>query len=166
LRLGYHQVRIREEDINKISCRTRYGHYEFVVVPFGLINTPSTLMHLMNGVLRDFLDKFVIVFLDVILIYSKIEEEHEKHLRMTIQLLRENQLYAMLRKCTLYQIKILYLGHIVSEGIVVDPENIEAIKSCPSPKYVSEVRSFMGLSRYYRRFIEGFSKVAHPITSL
>jgi hypothetical protein len=160
-------VRIREEDTNKTTFRTRYGHYEFVVVPFGLTNAPTTFMCLMNGVFRDYLDKFIIVFLDDILIYSKTEEEHEKHLRMVLQVLREHQLYAKLRKCTFYQRKIHYLGHIISEeGIVVDPEKIEAIKSWPVPKNVSEVRSFMGLVGYYRRFIEGFSKVTHPITSL
>jgi hypothetical protein len=154
LRSGYHQVRIKEEDTRKTTFRTRYGHYEFVVVPFGLTNAPTTFMCLMNGVFRDFLDKFVIVFLDDILIYSKTEEEHEKHLRMVLQVLREHQLYAKLSKCTFYQKKIHYLGHIVSEdGIAVDPENIEAIKSWPAPTNISEVRSFMGLVGYYRRFI-------------
>jgi hypothetical protein len=167
LRSGYHQVRIKEEDTSKTTFQTRYGHYEFVVVPFGLTNAPTTFMCLMNGVFRDYLDKFVIVFLDDILIYSKTEEEHEQHLRMVLQVLREHQLYAKLSKCTFYQKQIHYLGHIVSEdGIAVDPEKIEAIKGWPTPKNISEVRSFMGLAGYYRRFIEGFSKIAHPITSL
>jgi hypothetical protein len=115
LRSGYHQVRIREEDTSKKTFQTRYGHYEFVVVPFGLTNAPTTFMCLMNGVFRDYLDKFVIVFLDDILIYSKTEEEHEQHLRMVLQVLREHQLYAKLSKCTFYQKKIHYLGHIVSK---------------------------------------------------
>jgi hypothetical protein len=167
LRSGYHQVRIKEEDINKTSFKMRYGHYEFTMVPFGLSNAPVVFMCLMNGVFRNYLDKFVIVFLDDILIYSKSEEEHEKHLRMVLQVLREHQLYAKLSKCSFYQRKIHYLGHIISEeGIVVDPEKIRAIEGWPVPKNVSEVRSFMGLAGYYRIFIEGFSRIAHPITSL
>jgi hypothetical protein len=122
IRYGYHQMRINEEDISKTTFRTRYGHYEFTMVSFGLSNTPAVFMCLMNGVLRDYLDKFVIVFLDDILVYSKLEEEHEKHLRMVLQVLREHQLYAKLSKCSFYQRQIHYLGHIISEeGIVVDP---------------------------------------------
>jgi hypothetical protein len=122
LRSSYHQVRIREEDIGKTTFRTRYGQYEFVVVPFGLTNAPPPFMSLMNEVFRDFLDKFVIVFLDDILIYSKTEDEHKKHLKMVQQVLRENQLYAKLSKCIFYQKQIHYLDHIVSEdGIPVDP---------------------------------------------
>jgi hypothetical protein len=167
LRSGYHQVRIKEEDINKTTFRTRYGHYEFTVVPFGLSNAPTIFMCLMNGVFREYLDKFVIVFLDDILVYSKSEEEHEKHLRMVLQVLREHKLYAKLSKCIFYQKKIHYLGHIISAaGIEVDPEKIEAIRGWPTPKNVTEVRSFMGLVGYYRRFIKGFSRIASPITSL
>jgi hypothetical protein len=124
-------------------------------------------MCLMNGIFINYLDKFVIVFLDDILIYSKSEEEHEHHLRLVLQVLREHQLYAKLSKCSFYQEQIHYLGHIISEkGIAVDPEKIEAIRGWPTPKNVSEVRSFMGLAGYYRIFIAGFSKIAHPITSL
>jgi hypothetical protein len=123
LRARYHQVRIKDEEINNTTFRTRYVHYEFTVVPFGLTNAPTIFMCLMNGVFRDYLDTFVIVFLDDILVYSKSEEEHEKHLRMVLQVLREHQLYAKLRKCSFYQRQIHYLGHIISEeGIVVDPE--------------------------------------------
>jgi hypothetical protein len=123
LRSGYHQVRIIEEDTRKKIFRTRY-------VPFGLKNIPSTFMCLMNGVLRDFLEKFVIILLDDIIIYLKTKEEHGKHLRMVLQVLREQKLYAKLSKCTFYQNQIHYLGHIVSKyGIAVDLENIEAIKS-------------------------------------
>jgi hypothetical protein len=138
LRSGYHQVRIKEEDTSKITFRTRYGHYEFVVVPFGLTNAPTTFMCLMNEVFRYFLDKFSIVFLDDIFVYSKTKKEHEKHLRMVLQVLREHQLYAKLSKCTFYQKQIHYLGHIVSEeGIAVDPEKIEAIKGWPTPTNIS-----------------------------
>ena len=164
LRFGYHQVRIKDEDIHKTAFRTRYGHYEFVVVPFGLINAPTTFMCLMNSVFSRYLDKFVLVFLDDILIYSKNEEEH---FRLALQLLKEHQLYAKLSKCDFYRDRIQYLGHIISEeSISVDPEKIEAIMNWPAPRNVTDVRSFMGLVGYYRRFIEGFSKVAHAIASL
>jgi hypothetical protein len=166
LRSGYHQVRIKDEDINKTTFRTRYGHYEFTVVSFGLSNAPFVFMCLMNGVFRDYLDKFVIVFLDDILVYSKSEEEHE-HLRLVLQVLRGHQLYAKLSKCSFYQRKIHYLGHIISEeGITVDLEKVEAIREWSVPRNVVEVKSFMGLAGYYRRFIAGFSKISHPITSL
>jgi hypothetical protein len=167
LRSGYHQVRIRDEDINKTAFRTRYGHYYFTVVPFGLSNALVVFMSLMNGLFREYLDKFVIVFLDDILVYSRTEEEHEQHLRMVLQVLREHQLYANLSKCSFYQEWIHYLGHIISkDGIAVDPEKIEAIREWSAPRNVIEVISFMGLVGYYRKFIAGFSKIAHPITSL
>ena len=114
LRFGYHQLRIMDEDIHKTTFRTRYGHYEFVVVPFGLTNAPATFMCLMNSVFSRYLDKFVLVFLDGILIYSNNEEEHEEHLRLTLQLLKEHKLYAKLRKGEFYKDRIQYLGHILS----------------------------------------------------
>jgi hypothetical protein len=163
----YHQVRIKDEDISKTAFRKRYGHYQFTLVPFGLSNTPVVFMCLMNGVFRDYLDKFFIVFLDDILVYSKLEEEHEQHLRMVFQVLREHQLYAKLRKCSFYQRQIHYLGHNISEeGIAVDPEKVEAIRKWSAPRNVVEFRSFMGIAGYYIRFITGFSNIAHPITSL
>jgi hypothetical protein len=167
LRSGYHQVRIKDEDIKKTVFRTRYGHYEFTVVPFGLSNAPVVFMCPMNGVFREYIDKFVIVFLDDILVYSKSEEEHEHHLKMVLQVLRENQLYAKLSKCSFYQKQIHYLGHFISkDGIVMDPEKIGSIIEWSVLKNVTEFRSFMGLSGHYRRFIAGFSRIAHPITSL
>jgi hypothetical protein len=129
LRLGYHQVRIKEEDIHKTTIRTRYGNYEFVVVPFGLTNAPVVFMCLMDGIFINYLDKFVIVFLEDILIYSKSEEECEHHLRLVLQVMREHKLYSKLSKCSFYQKKIHYLGHIISEkGITIDLEKIEAIR--------------------------------------
>jgi hypothetical protein len=129
LRSRYHQVRIKEKYINKTTFRTRYGHYEFTVVPFGLSNAQVVFMFLMNGVFREYLEKFFIVFLDEILIYSKSEEGHEHHLRMVFQVLREHDLYAKLSKCSFYHKKINYLGHIILvDGISVDPEKIEAIR--------------------------------------
>jgi hypothetical protein len=154
LRSGYHQVIIKDEDISKTAFRTRYGHYKFTVVSFGLSNAPVVFMCLMNGVFRDYLDKFVIVFLDDILVYSKSEEEHEQHLTLVLQVLRGHQLYAKLSKCSFYQRQIHYLGHIISEeGIVVDLEKVEAIREWSAPRNVVEFRSFMGLSGYYKRFI-------------
>jgi hypothetical protein len=150
LRLGYHQVRINEEYISKISFRTRYGHYEFTIVPFGLSNSLAIFMCLMNGVFKEYLDKFFIVFLDDIFIYSKSKEKHEKHLRMVLQFLRENKLNAKISKCIFCQKKIHYLGHIISiEGITMDLEKIEVIRGRTVPKNVIEVISFMGLVGYY-----------------
>ena len=144
---GYHQVRIKDEDIHKTSFRTWYGHYEFVVVPFGLTNAPATFMCLMNNVFSRYLDKFVLIFLDGILSYFKNGEEHEEHLRLTLQLLREHKLYAKLSKCDFYKKRIHYLGHIISdEGIYVDPKKIEAIMNWPTPRNVTNVRYFMGLA--------------------
>jgi hypothetical protein len=150
LRSRYHQVRIKEEDIHKTTFSSQYGHYEFLVVRFGLTNEPTVFMCLMNGIFINYLDKFFIVFLDDILIYSKSEEEHEHHLRLVLQVLREHQLYAKLSKCYLYQKQIHYLGHIISEqGIAVYLKNIEAIRGWSTPINVSEVVSFkmMGGSR-------------------
>jgi hypothetical protein len=138
-----------------------------MVVPFGISNAPAVFMCLMNGVFGEYLDKFVIVFLDDIFVYSKSKEEHEQHLKMVLQVLREHGLYAKLSKCIFYLKKIHYLRHIISAARTeVYPEKIEAIRGWPTPNNVTEVRSFMGLVDYYRRFIKGFSKIASPITSL
>ena len=150
LRSGYHQLRISESDISKTAFRTRFWHYEFIVVPFGLTNAPAVFMNLMNSVLRKYLDKFVQVFLDDILIYSKNEKEHEEHLRIVLSCLREHKLYGKLSKCAFFQKEIHYLGHIISdEGISVDPEKVNTIREWPIPKNAHEVRSFMGLASYY-----------------
>eukprot|EP00253_Pinus_taeda_P012179 PITA_12179 len=167
LRSGYHQIRIKDEDIAKTAFRTRYGHYEFVVLPFGLTNAPATFMCLMNSIFHPYLDRFVLIFIDDILIYSRTIEEHHEHLRMVLQTLREHQLYEKFSKCDFFKEEIQYLGHVITkDGIAVDPEKIKAIMDWPVPKDVADVRSFMGLAEYYRRFVEGFSKVAFPITSL
>jgi hypothetical protein len=128
---------------------------------------PAVFMSLMNGVFRKYLDCFIQVFLDDILIYSKNEREHEEHLRAVFSCLRENKLYGKLSKCSFFQKEIHYLGHIISsKGIFVDLEKVKAIMEWPVPKNAHEVRSFMGLEDYYRRFMEGFSKIAKPITTL
>jgi hypothetical protein len=145
----------------------RYGHYEFVVIPFGLTNTPTTFMCLMNNIFSEYLDKFVLVFIDDILVYSKIEEEHEEHVRIVLQTLRKHKLSCKFDRCDFYQKKIQYLGHVISEeGIAVDPEKIRSIMEWPIPKDVADIWSFMGITGYYHRFIEGFSKISYPITSL
>jgi hypothetical protein len=167
LRYGYHQVQIKDEDIHKTTFRTRYGHYEFVLVPFGLTNAPTSFMCLMNNVFINFLDRFVLVFIDDILIYSKNREEHEEHRKMVLQVLREHQIYVKLNKCDFFKKQVHYLGHVISEeGVEVDHENIKAMMDWPTPKDVSDIRSFMGLVGYYRRFIKRFSKIGCPITSL
>ncbi|GJX37487.1 putative reverse transcriptase domain-containing protein [Tanacetum coccineum] len=167
LRSGYHQLRVRDEDIPKTAFRTRYGHYEFQVMPFGLTNAPAVFMDLMNRVCRPYLDKFVIVFIDDILIYSKTKEEHDVHLRLILELLKKEELYAKFSKCDFWLSKVQFLGHVIdSEGIHVDPAKIESIKDWESPKTPTEIRQFLGLAGYYRRFIEGFSKIAKPMTKL
>ncbi|GJS90880.1 putative reverse transcriptase domain-containing protein [Tanacetum coccineum] len=167
LRSGYHQLRVREEDIPKTAFRTRYGHYEFQVMPFGLTNAPAVFMDLMNRVCKPYLDKFMIVFIDDILIYSKNKQEHEEHLKLILELLKKEELYAKFSKCEFWIPKVQFLGHVIdSEGIHVDPAKIESIKDWASPKSPTEIRQFLGLAGYYRRFIEGFSKIAKPMTKL
>ncbi|KAL0534735.1 hypothetical protein IC582_029028 [Cucumis melo] len=167
LRSGYHQLRIRDGDIPKTAFRSRYGHYKFVVMPFGLTNAPAVFMDLMNRVFKDFLDSFVIVFIDDILIYSKTEAEHEEHLHQVLETLRANKLYAKFSKCEFWLRKVTFLGHVVSsEGVSVDPAKIEAVTNWPRPSTISEIRSFLGLAGYYRRFVEDFSRIASPLTQL
>ncbi|GJV80277.1 putative reverse transcriptase domain-containing protein [Tanacetum coccineum] len=167
LRSGYHQLRVREEDIPKTAFRTRYGHYEFQVMPFGLTNAPAVFMDLMNRVCKPYLDKFVIVFIDDILIYSKNKQEHAEHLKLILELLKKEQLYAKFSKCEFWIPKVQFLGHVIdSQGIHVDPAKIESVKDWASPKSAMEIRQFLGLAGYYQRFIEGFLKIAKPMTKL
>ncbi|KAM6556128.1 hypothetical protein CsatB_003147 [Cannabis sativa] len=147
LRSGYHQLRIKNEDIPKTAFRTRYGHYEFMVMSFGLTNAPAAFMDLMNRVFKEYLDQFVIVFIDDILIYSKTEEEHEEHLRLTLQRQREHQLYAKYKKCEFWLSEVAFLGHIITNGgIKVDPAKVAAVKEWPRPKTASE--STIGVAPY------------------
>ncbi|KAI3523729.1 hypothetical protein L1887_02080 [Cichorium endivia] len=167
LRSGYHQLRVHEGDIPKTAFRTRYGHYEFLVMPFGLTNAPAVFMDLMNRVCRPYLDKFVIVFIDDILIYSRSKEDHERHLSQILGLLKEEKLYAKLSKCEFWIREVRFLGHVIGEkGIHVDPAKVEAIKKWEAPKTPTEIRQFLGLAGYYRRFIENFSKISQPLTAL
>ncbi|GJY00215.1 putative reverse transcriptase domain-containing protein [Tanacetum coccineum] len=167
IRSGYHQLRVREEDIPKTAFRTRYGRYEFVVMPFGLTNAPAIFMDLMNRVCRPMLDKSVIVFIDDILVYSKSKEEHEVHLREVLETLRREKLYANFSKCKFWLQEVQFLGHVINfEGLKVDPAKIEAVMNWQDPKNVGEIRSFLGLVGYYRRFIQDFSKISSSLTKL
>jgi hypothetical protein len=155
LRSGYHQMKIRECDIPKTAFVTRYGQYEFTVVSFRLTNAPAYFMNMMNKVFMEELDKFIIVFIDDILIYSETAKEHAEHLRIVLERLRQNQLYAKFSKCEFWLEKVTFLGHVfTADGVAVDPEKIEVVSEWQQPK------------SYYRRFIENFSKISKPMTEL
>nr|GEU41249.1 putative reverse transcriptase domain-containing protein [Tanacetum cinerariifolium] len=163
----YHQLRVREEDIPKTAFRTRYGHYEFQVMPFGLTNAPAVFMDLMNRVCKPYLDKFVIVFIDDIIIYSKNKEEHEEHLKLILELLKKEELYVKFSKCEFWIPKVQFLRHVIDrKGIHMDPAKIGSIKDWASPKTLTKIRQFLRLAGYYHRFIEGFSKIAKSMTKL
>ena len=167
LRSGYHRLRVQEGDVPKTSFRTRYGHYEFRVMPFGLTNAPATFMDLINRVFQSYLDRFIIDFIDDILVYSSSPKERSEHLRIVLQTLREQQLYAKLSKFQFWLNRVAFLGHVISaEGVSVDPQKIEAVVSWKPLKNVSEVSSFLGLAGYYRKFVEGFSWTTATLTKL
>jgi len=165
LRSGYYQLRVQEQSIPKTTFRTRYSHYEFLVIPFRLTNAPATFMDLMNTIFRPFLDQFVMVFIDDILVYSKNARKHDKHLRMVLQTLRKKQSYAKILKYEFWLKEIAFLRNIVSaEGIKVDPSKLESILNWKPPRNVTEVRSFLGLACYYHRFMKGFSMLSSLLT--
>jgi hypothetical protein len=167
LRSGYHQLKIRECDIPKTAFVSRYGLYEYMVMPFGLTNAPAYFMYPMNKVFMEYLNKFVMVFIDDILVYSRSEEEHEGHLRLVLQKLREHRLYAKLSKCEFWMKQVAFLGHVISKGgISVDPSKVPHVLSCNVPTSVGDIQSFLGLAGYYRRFIEGFLKISKPMIEL
>ena len=149
LRSGYHQLKIQEKDIPKIAFTTRYGLYEYTVMSFGLTNAPAYFMSMMNKVFMEYLDKFVVVFIDDIMLYSKNEEEHKEHLRLVLEKLREHQLYAKFSKCEFWLKEVGFLGHVISgEGIAVDPSKVQLVTKWLAPTSVSEIRSFLGLEGY------------------
>jgi hypothetical protein len=167
LKSRYHQIRMNEGDEWKTAFKTKYGLYEWLVMPFGLTNAPSTFMRLMNHVLRAFIGRFVVVYFDDILVYSKDLNEHIEHLRYVFDVLKCEKLYANFKKCNFCMEKVIFLGYVVTTtGIEVDEEKVKAIKEWPTPKSITEVRSFHGLASFYRHFVKDFSTLAAPLTEI
>ncbi|CAI7873506.1 unnamed protein product [Closterium sp. NIES-54] len=167
LRSGYHQVWIQSEDIPKTSFRTCYGHYEFRVLPFGLTNAPATFQGMMQSIFSDFIDKFLVVFIDDLLVYSRTREKHLKHLELVLAQLSEHRLYARRSKCEFAKTKLSFLGHVISHGrLEVDNSKVAVLKQWKQPRTVKEVQAFLGLANYYRRFVKGFAAVAAPLADL
>lgn len=167
LKVGYHQIRLKEEDRYKTTFQTHLGHFEFLVMPLGLSNAPVTFKNAMNYIFKDHLRKFLLIFFDDILVYSKSGEKHLKHLRRVFEILKQHQYVVNKGKCVLATKKIEYLGHYISaEGVFTYPRKIKAIKEWPIPKSVKQVRSFLGLAGYHRRFMRGYGTIAKPMTEL
>jgi hypothetical protein len=160
-------LKVRECDIPKTAFVLRYDLHEFTVMSFGLTNAPAYFMYMMNKVFMEYMDKFVMVFIDDILVYSRSEEEHEGHLRLVLQKLQDNKLYAKLSKCEFWLKQVTFLGHVISKGgISIDPSKVQDVLSWKAPMSVNDIQSFLGLDGYYQRFIEGFLKIGKPMTEL
>jgi len=167
LRHGYYQVRIAEGDEKKTAIVTRYGSFEFLVMPFGLCNAPGTFGTLMNDVLRPYLDSFVVVYLDDIVVYSDNMEDHKKHLAIVFKALRENELFLKKSKCVFAHTEISFLGHIVGQGYIrMEPSRVKAIEDWVELENVHEMRVFLGMTNHQRKFVEGYSKVTSALTDL
>jgi hypothetical protein len=167
LRNAYNQIRIAKGDEYKTAFRTRYGLFEYCVMPFGLTNTPATFQALVNSTFAEWIDKFVVAYLDDILIFSRTLKEHDDHIRMVLQRLRKAKLYARPEKCEFYARSVDFLGFIIdAEGIRMDPAKLEAINAWPTPTSVRDAQSFLGFCNFYRQFIEGYSTIAKPLTDL
>jgi hypothetical protein len=164
---GYHQLREREEDVPKIAIRTMYGHYEFLVMPFGLTNAPSVFMDLINRVFHEYLDSFVVVFINDILVNSVDYAKHEGHLKIVMEKLHDERLFAKFKKCEFWLEEVSFLGHVVNkDGLAMDSGKVQALVDWERPTSEREIRSFLGLAGYYKRFIEGFSSLLGPLTAL
>jgi hypothetical protein len=167
LRGAYNLLRIRPGDEWKTTFRTRYGHFEYTIMPFGLTNAPAVFQHLMNDIFREYMDEFVMVYLDDILIFSKDQETHDKHVRLVFATLREHGLYAKMEKCEFDKSSVAFLGYVISlDGIFMDKSKVETIQCWATPSSVKDVQRFLGFANFYCRFIKGYSKITTPLTTL